>query len=344
MRGLGLSLALLAHPVAAQDWFSPEVCQVTREEVAMAAMPPGLATDVALAAEAVPNGKGRLWKLTTPDGKVSHLWGTYHTPDPIILDLPQAFRDILENARVVALEFDPMPDSAADAAANADATWMWATSGWTDWSFIPADVREWIDARLVAIGWGSGYIDQLTEAALASLLLSDPCGDYLAGVLPGQDGYVAQVAYLAGAEVTGLQKWRDFGAELGAPARREEAKAVVVLYGASLGPGEGIRENRALSYHLYLEGRTAELDLWAEDGLAQLLGPDEARRVTARAEAYLLVERNITFVKNAMPLIAQGDAVIAVGAGHLAGSTGLVQMFRDEGLTVERVVLPGEVP
>ncbi len=65
----------------------------------------------------------------TPEARVSHLWGTFHTPDPLLLDLPQPFLDILRTARVVALEFDPVPDTAADAAANADVTWMWAMSG-----------------------------------------------------------------------------------------------------------------------------------------------------------------------------------------------------------------------
>lgn len=344
MRSIFLGLALMAGPAAAQDWFTPEACAVTRSDLAGVTLNPGEAKDIALTAAGVVNGKGRLWKITTPEGAVSHLWGTYHTPDPLLLDLPQAFRDIVERARVVALEFDPVPDSPADAAADADAAWMWSTTGWTDWSFVPAEVRGWIDARLSAIGWGAGYIDQLTEAALASLLLSDPCGDYLSGVLPGQDAYIGQIAYLAGAEVTGLQKWRDFGAELGAPSRQEEARAVVLLYGAYLGPSNDLRAGRAASYRLYLEGRVAELDLWADVHLAEVLGDDAAARVSARAGAYLLVERNLTFVKAAMPLIRGGDAVIAVGASHLPGATGMVQLLRNEGLVVERIVLPGEVP
>ena len=40
-----------------------------------------------------------------------------------------------------------------------------------------------------------------------------------------------------------------------------------------------------------------------------------------------------------------GERVLAiVGAGHLAGRMGLVEMLRAEGLTVERVMLPGEAP
>ncbi len=344
MRLLCAMLALLAGPALAQDWFTPEACTVTRSDVAMAAMDAATATDVALAAAAVVNGKGRLWRITTPGGAVSHLWGTYHTPDPLLLDLPTRLRDLLEQARVVALEFDPVPDSAAEVRLGADGSWMWRSDGYSDWGFVPTEVMGWVDARLSAIGWGGGYRDQLTEAALASLLLSDPCGDYAAGVLPGQDTYIAQLAVLAGAEVTGLQRWRDFAADLGAAERREEARAVVVLYGSALGPDPALRATRSLAYRLYLEGRIAELDAWSDLGLAGLLGSAEAQRVTARAEGYLLVERNLIFLRNARPLLDEGGAVIAVGAGHLPGATGLVEMLRGAGMTVERVVLPGEVP
>ena len=342
---LGLVLGLaLAEQAGAQDWFTPASCAVTPEDLASAAMAPDVATRITAAAEKVVNARGRLWKITTPEGRVSHLWGTFHSPDPLILDLPPRFRAIIEDARVVALEFDPIPADRAEAKANAATGWMWRSEGWADWSFVPPQIMGWVRVRLEAIGWGTGFIDQLTAAGLASLLLSDPCGDYLAGVLPGQDGYIAQLGYLAGAEVTGLQQWPDFGRQLNDPARAAEAQAVIVLYASYLGPEEGDRKGRALSFRLYREGRMAELDLWSENWLADLHGSAEAARITARAEGYLLVERNIIFVETALPLIRDGGAVIAVGAGHLAGPTGMVQMLRAEGLQVDRVALPGEAP
>lgn len=346
MRGLVFAVAVMgAGQACAQEWFTPETCRVTASDVAMANLPQGLATDLAQAERGIANPRGRLWKITTPDGQVSHLWGTYHTPHPLLLDLPQTFRDILDQARVVALEFDPIPDSRAESTASADTGWMWRTDGsWADWSFIPPDQMGWIKARMDAIGWGTGYLDQMTEAGLASLLLSDPCGDFLAGVIPGQDGYIAQQAFLAGAEVTGLQKWQDFGQQLMAPERAEEVRAVIVLYASYLGPESADGDGLAMSYRLYLEGRTAELGLWADDWLAEQHGRVEGERLAARAEGYLLVERNVIFVHAAMPLVAKGGAVIAVGAGHLAGRTGMVEMLRAEGLRVERVMLPGEVP
>ncbi|MFZ1479586.1 MAG: TraB/GumN family protein [Paracoccaceae bacterium] len=340
-----VSLVALVGQAQAQDWITPESCAVTAADLVAAEMPPDLGLRLAEAADAVPNARGRLWRIIAKDGKVSHLWGTYHTPHPLILDLPPEFRLVLGAARVVALEFDPIPESRAEAKANADSGWMWLPEGRTDWGFVPPQVMAWIRTRLKAIGWGTGPLDHLSVAGLASLLLTDPCGDYVSGVLPGQDGYIAELAYLGGAEVTGLQQWADFGIQMTATERTAEAQAVVVLYGSQMGPYDFMEgSGRAMAFRLYLEGRTAEMDLWSEAALADVLGEADAAQVTARAEGYLLVERNVIFVARAMPLIEAGGAVIAVGAGHLAGETGPVEMLRAEGLVVERVPLPGEAP
>jgi uncharacterized protein len=336
--------SMFAGQATAQEWFTADACSVTSAEVAGVALPADLVARIGPAADEMLNGRGRLWRITTPEGAVSHLWGTYHTPDPLLLDLPTAFRTILQEARVVALEFDPIPEDRVEAAANADSGWMWSVDGSTDWSFVPPKVMGWIEARLDAIGWGTAYLGQLSEVGLASLLLSDPCGDFMAGFLPGQDSYIAQEAFLAGAEVTGLQQCSDFNEQLGAPGRSEEAQAVILLYASYLGPGSATDNDRALSYRLYLEGRMAELDLWDIDFMSDLHGAVEGERLVRQARSYLVVERNEIFVRSAMPLLREGGAVIAVGAGHLAGTTGLVEMLRAEGLLVERVALPGEAP
>ena len=89
------------------------------------AYPPGLEDDYQQAAKAIPNPVGRLWRITASSGAVSHLWGTYHTPHPLLLDLPDTFRRVLAEARVVALEFDPLPDNRAELMLSFDATMMW---------------------------------------------------------------------------------------------------------------------------------------------------------------------------------------------------------------------------
>jgi uncharacterized protein len=351
MRGLVAKVILVltlvsGGPVSAQDWFTAEACRVDRAEIDPAAYPPELEARLKGAVAKVPNANGRLWRIVAPGGGVSHLWGTFHTPHPVLLDLPKVFRTILKAARVVALEFDPIPDTRGDAREAYDVNTVWIP--YTE----PLDYREdlspevmgWIAARLQEMDWAAVNMPQMTDAGLFSLLLYDPCSDFLNSVLPGQDYYIAQQAYLAGVEVTGLQEPEDLAIQLTDPRRKANARALVALYGAFLGPESADPGGRATLYALYLQGRLGELSLWSSDWVAQVYGAEEGRRIERLADDYILVERNIFFVQSARPLLDGGGAVIAVGAGHLPGPLGMVEMLREAGYTVERVFLPGELP
>ena len=279
----GLVFALVAfgaegEPASAQDWFTAEACRIDQAQIDPAAYPPELETRYQAALAEVANPNGRLWRIVAPGGKVSHLWGTFHTPDPLLLDLPEALDEIIAAARVVALEFDPVPGSRAEIR---DAFQI--ESLWRPWSSDPdyrddiaPDVREWIALRLAEMDWDPVNLPRMTDAGLFSLLLYDPCGDYLASVLPGQDFYIAQVAYLAGAEVTGLQKPEDLANQLMDPSRAANARALVALYGAYLGPDAADPGARSTAYALYLQGRLGELSLWSSDWLQRVYSAEDA--------------------------------------------------------------------
>ena len=194
------------------------------------------------------------------------------------------------------------------------------------------------------VDWDATYLPQLSDAGLFLLILGDPCGDYLSQVLPGQDTYIAQEAFLAGAKVTGLQKPEDLLMQLTDPSRAANARALVQLFGSYLGPDTADPAIRSTAYALYLQGRLGELDLWASNLLTRVYPPDEAARIERLALDYVLVERNGFFTAAARPLLDEGGAVLAVGASHLPGELGVVEMLRDAGYTVERVPLPGEPP
>lgn len=51
----------------------------------------------------------------------------------------------------------------------------------------------------------------------------------------------------------------------------------------------------------------------------------------------MIVDRNIRMAERAAPLLKTGNAFIAVGALHLIGEQGLVELFRKEGYTVTRL-------
>ncbi|WP_157970971.1 TraB/GumN family protein [Pseudogemmobacter bohemicus] len=348
VRGVVLAMAGwggFGQMAAAQDWFTAEACTTGEIRVWREVLPEAEEVRFAAIAAEVPNSLGRFWKITAPGGQVSWLWGTYHVPERSILDLPEALLAALEAADVVALEFNPQPQDRAALIRSYDQAWMWAPpDAEPDYreDFPPAVLTQ-IGERIATFGWDPSYMALMSDAGLFSLLLSDPCSDFSASFMPGQDYFIAQTGWLAGARVDGLQQPWAFGEELTAPHRSEAARAATLLYGLYLGPESALPGARETSFALYLQGRIGVMDAWSNAWPEQVLGEARGRRVVELAEGYLLVERNAIWMDRIRTLVDQGDAVIAVGASHLPGDLGLVSMIRDAGYQVERVVLPGEM-
>jgi hypothetical protein len=103
----------------------------------------------------------------------------------------------------------------------------------------------WIEARLTSLGYGSEHLPQMTDAALAGILLWDACGDFNAGSLPFQDKYLLLIAHLEGIETVGLEPANAISATLVRPERAATARAVVEFNGAFLQPSESAAASRA---------------------------------------------------------------------------------------------------
>jgi uncharacterized protein YbaP (TraB family) len=66
-------------------------------------------------------------------------------------------------------------------------------------------------------------------------------------------------------------------------------------------------------------------------------GTEEDQAGYAAFEQAMIVERNKTMIRNAEPILAAGNAFIAVGALHLPGPDGLIELLRRRGHTVTAV-------
>ena len=108
MRTVLFALVLAGYDCAAhaQDWATADVCRVKTAEITETAFAPATFDALEAAGANLANGKGRFWRIETSNGAVSHLWGTMHSADPLILDLPQALRSVIGAARVVGVEID----------------------------------------------------------------------------------------------------------------------------------------------------------------------------------------------------------------------------------------------
>jgi uncharacterized protein YbaP (TraB family) len=346
MRALLVAVAMALPGVAAgQDWATVEACAVPerpklRGEV-FAPMPLGAAIEQARAVE---NGVGKYWRIEGPDGTVSHLWGTMHSSERLVIDLPDAVREDIDRARIVALEIDPRFQSRADYAEVMAGFGHFrdAYFPFSDYGIDPV-VEEQIRDRTAALGWGWDAPDNVTLGFLAELLLSAPCDDFNAGVVPGQDSLIQTYGILAGAEIVGLEPRDRIRARFDDPAHQDEALAMIEVYGSSLTP-ELLSESQETSVAIYLRGEIALWDVWGDIALRQTLGDNRGRAQMALMDSYLIDARNRDFVASLEAILPAGGVFAAVGASHLPGPEGMVALLRAAGYTVTRIALPGEVP
>ena len=347
MHRLAALFAIIALPAFAQDWATRELCYsdpdpVTAEDV----LPHDLA---ALEAEAarIPNARGRLWRIEHRSGGISHLWGTMHVTLPQVLDLPEALESAIESARLVAIEIDfTHPDRASmigrynEPGRYRDPGDAFLPEKALDLSYLGPKVEAAVIERLGGSDYGEELLYVMTYAGLAEHLLSDPCEDFTSGVIPSQDNYIQTLAHIAGVNIRGLESPSEFIADLADDP--DTARAMIALYASYLPRPERLQNFNA-SVQLYLEGRLGLMATWEAAHMEATYGP-EGIEALDRSDAYLLALRNERFVARIAPELETGGVVLAVGAAHLSGETGLVELLRAEGHSVTRIPLPGEAP
>ena len=349
MKRTALFLAgiLAAPPALAQDWATRALCLSDPAPItAQMAEPHDLAI---LNAEAtlIANPIGKFWRIEHPNGAQSHLWGTMHVAHPVVLDLPNAAKQAIDNARVVALEADfTYPDRDAiytrfdTPGRYRDAGDPFAAQEMLDLSYLGADAEGWVLDRLDGMGAGEDGLFILTYAGLAELLLSDPCEDFTTGVIPTQDSLIQTYAHIAGAKVTGLESPGELITDLAeAP---DTARAVVAVYASYLQPPAQPEAFNAF-IQLYHEGQLGLMAAW-DAAHMQSVYPSEGLGALQKTDAYMLSTRNERFLSRINAELEAGEVFLAVGAAHLPGETGLVEGLRARGYTVTRVPLPGEAP
>jgi uncharacterized protein len=338
-----LALCLGAGPARAQDWVTPDACAVSPADLAAVRFDPAEAARVAAAAARIENGQGRFWRITAPGGQVSHLWGTFHSSDRLILDLPEELERLIPAASVLVLESDPVARSRAALEQRQLQPGMWLApadppypKGW-----LGRDLAGWAAARIGALTGDPAAIERLTDAGLAALLLTDPCEDFAAGILPAQDHRLLLAAHEAGVPVAGLEAPDAFTAEMSQPERHDTARAIATAYAAYLNP-DGYADARRAAFALYLRGQMGAMMEWNRLYLDRLLGAEKAARTRALADGYLIGERNRQFARGLARHLDRGGALVAVGSFHLPGDEGLIALLRQAGYRVDRVPVAGE--
>lgn len=259
--------------------------------------------------------EGILWRVEKPGVPANYLFGTVHSTDPRLTNLPAPVARAFEGAQTVVLETE------LDAAAmGAMAKSMVYTDGRSLLSVVGWDLYKKTIDVLAQRG-----IPEMTVASFkpwaVSLMLSMPPqqrGDFL-------DLMLYKNARKAGKQTVGLETVEE---QTSVFEDMDTADQVALLR-------QSLKEQEAfpdLFEELVLAYLARDLDAIAalDQRTLQIADP----KIEAWFRKVLLEDRNAKMAKRVLPVLDKGNAFVAVGTLHLIGETGLVEGLRKEGYKV----------
>lgn len=264
------------------------------------------------------NEKALLWRIVTPQGAVSHLFGTIHSEDPRVLALPASVEQAFASARTLVLELDL---GKAQAVAMGQA--MLIPSGKDLQSLIGETLyRQSVDA-MAERGYADVVVNRLQPWAIV-LTLNMPkaeTGLFLDYVLYLQ-------AIEQGKRVLGLERMEE---QLSVFTSLSLDEQVSLLR-------DTLREHDEFPriFERLLEAYLQH-DLQALAELAEESKKGDDAALQQRFMGKLLDERNLLMVQRLLPLLEKGELFAAVGALHLPGENGLLALLRQQGMQLTPV-------
>ena len=326
---------LIAAMTPAQAQAPAPACNATNILPQLEAEHPGVTRRIEEGAAKIPNGKGLLWKVEKAGVEPSFLFGTMHLTDPRVVTLTPPAQEAFDKAQTVVIETTDILDPAKMAAAMA------ADPGLTMYlgneslkTALPADKMAEVEAALAKRGIPAIAVMKMKPWLISTMLAAPQCeiARKQAG-LPVLDQKLAEDAMAAGKEVLGLEKAVDQLRAMNEVPVEFHIQGLLGLL--ALGDEmDGLFETMT---ELYLEGETGMFKPLFEE--AEKLAPEVASNSQGYAEfeQIMVDKRNLGMAGNSAPILAKGNAFIAVGALHLPGEKGLVEEFRKLGYTVTAV-------
>jgi uncharacterized protein len=272
------------------------------------------------------HGEGLLFRLEKKGRPTIHVFGTMHVDDPRLKKLPEDLTNALEAADVIATEIKESeltnPVSMlkmAALAANPKADTL---------TRLKPEARKAIEKALEARGLPTGAATRMDAGFLLLSLALPPCAmvtdpqKYLSQEIIDQK--VARVGMAYGAENIGLET---VVSQITAIKNMSDASKFALLNATAAG------DDRATDLFittkaLYLDRKIGRLTVMSTLSLP----PDPAvQGAYAEFKDRLLDKRNEGMAKTIESLAKDKKVVVAIGAMHLVGDTGVVHLLEKMG-------------
>ncbi len=311
----------------------PTSCGATDLLRQIAKAEPAAYAKIAAASKAVTNGDGMLWRVEKAGVQPSYLFGTMHSTDPRLDRQATRVKPLIARARSVAVEISELvTPGLRDKASLEIAKAGLATSGNALDALHPIQNRALVENALLARGISPERAQRLDTWFLIVALSSPPCERQRRTMgMISLDEKIGVAGVKSGKAPVGLEKLEDQIAVL----RRIGGVNPPIALIETVRTARQIADMRETMTQAYIGDRLGELSALAN--LRQVLSGEIENSATRSFTKALLDDRNIIMRDNSKALIDRGGAFIAVGALHLPGEMGLVNLYRQAGYKVSVV-------
>lgn len=251
---------------------------------------------------------GLLWKMESQDGNTSYLFGTMHSDDRRVTDLPPAVMQALLNSDVFLMETLPQPNPAIFLMENHRLDHLLTEQEFVqviklaDFHSMHTDIATLMKPWLLAVVFD----------------LPKPQTPYT------QDTMLMSLAQGKSKTIRGLETTEEHFGVLDSFTLDEQLVMLRAVLKRSAKDKERNFESLVAAYR---SGNPEKIEKLNDKITGSILPKD----LWARMRTKLLDERNVLMAERIAEQARQSNLFVAVGASHLAGRTGLIARLREAG-------------
>ncbi|PJI84624.1 hypothetical protein BC777_3685 [Yoonia maricola] len=298
-------------------------------------MTPDQQTQLSAAVADMPYAEGLIWTATKDDATITAV-GTMHIYDPRLDALRAELADTIAGADLVMLEATPEEEALLQQLITTDPSRLFIVEGPTLPELVDEDTWQLIAAAATERGIPSFMAAKMQPWYLSLTLAVPSCAmsDMMQG-MRGLDHMIIEDAQAAGVPMQAVEPYTTLFDLFDDDSFDEQ---IDMLRVSMLVPELQEQMFVAMLDRYFAEdvGRLWEMSRIAMTDVPDL-APAEANAMFDEMEESLLITRN----RNWIPVITEAatrhdDIIVAVGAGHLIGNDGVLQLLENEGWAIVR--------
>ncbi len=262
--------------------------------------------------------KGLLWKIEPDGGTPSYLFGTMHSDDPRVVQLPAPVQQVFDEAGSVTLEVELDAQSLTSLT-----TALLLTDGSKLESLIGAGLYKRTLQAMNGLGVSEAVVTSMKPWAAAVALMTPP---NVSGAVLDQVLY--EQALLAGKKVNGLETVTEQMALFDDLPLKDQ----IALLRETLDQLPDFAQSLEDLQTAYLDRNLKRL---VEINETSMEGSNT--QLADKLNQTIIIDRNHRMAERMKSRLQEGNHFIAVGALHLPGKEGLLMLLSGQGYRVTRI-------